>query len=128
MICLIAKGNMALMWFVRLTLVCMFSRDSIAFPPFLAPRVVRCICPPSGERIVHCYRCLGQPTDSEGSLDGLPRSRDGGYGLQEHGTRFPGGFLGAEARGEETGAEALRRDGEKRRRYLERKAALLRDD
>ena len=71
---------------------------------------------------------MGQPTDSEGSLDGLPRSRDRVYGLQEHGARFPGGFLVAGAQREETGIEALRRDGEKRRRYLERKAALLGDD
>jgi hypothetical protein len=110
-----------------ITFVYMFSRDSIAFPPFLVARVVRCLCPPSGKPIVHCCRCLGQPTDSEGRLDGLPRSRDGLYGLQEHGTRFAGGSLGAESRGEETGVEALRRDREKRR-YLETKAVLLRHD
>jgi hypothetical protein len=127
MIFLIAKGNMALVWFVRLTFVYMFSRDSIAFPTFLVARVLRCLCPPFGKPIVHCCRCLGQPTDSESRLDGLLQSRDGLYGPQEHGTRFAGGSLGAEPRGEETGVEALRRDREKRR-YLETKAVLLGDD
>jgi hypothetical protein len=119
MVFLIARGNMALMWFVRFTLVCMFSRDSITF--------VRCLCPPTGQPIVHCCRCLGQLTDSESRLDWLPPSRDGLYGLQEHRTRFAGGSLGAEPGGEETGVEALRRDREKRC-YLETKAVLLGDD
>lgn len=100
----------------------------MAFPHSLAPRVVRCLCPPSDEHIVHCRRYLGQPTDSEDSLNGLPRSRDGVYGPQEHGTRFAGGSLGVEGRGEETGVGALRRDREKRQRSLETKAALLEDD
>jgi hypothetical protein len=124
---LIAKGNMALMWFVRLTFVYKFSRDSIASLPFLVARVVRCLYPPSGKPIVHFCRCLGQPTDSEGRLDWLPRSRDGLYGLQEHWTRFAGGSLGAEPQGEETGVGALRGDREKRH-YLETKAVLLGDD
>lgn len=119
MIFLIAEGKIALVWFVRFTLVYMFSRDSIAF--------VRCLCLSTGQTIVLCCRCLGQLTDSESHLDRLLPSRDGLYGLQEHRTRFAGGSLGAEPGGEETGVEALRRDREKRC-YLETKGVLLGDD